>query len=170
MVLTKTSISAIRALVYLGLHDTGEPVSPRHVAGRLGESQTYLAKVMRHLVKAGILRAHRGGGGGVTLNRPPEQITLLAVVEACQGAIQGNFCEDAEDLAKTCAFHQAAGELHRAVVDVLSRWTLAQLLIKPRPSPELVDRHIQCWLAPLPEEDPAETPAASAEGRDRAGE
>lgn len=158
---TKTSVSAIRTLTYLGLHDTGEPVSPRRVAEQLGESPTYLAKVTRHLVRAGILRAHRGVGGGVTLARPPEQITMLTIVEACQGAILGSFCEEAEDLSKTCAFHQAAAELHRAIVEVLSRWTLAELLLKPRPSPELA-KHVRCWLEPLPAEPPAE--GASLDG------
>ncbi len=146
---TKTSISAIRALTYLGLNSTGQPISPRHMAERLGESPTYLAKVVRHLVKAGILRAHRGVAGGVTLNRPPDQISLLSIAEACQGAILGDFCQDAEELEKTCAFHQAAAELHGAIVGVLSRWTLADLLQKPCPS-EMDGSQIQCLLEPLP--------------------
>jgi Rrf2 family protein len=148
--LTKTSISAIRALTFLGLRATAEPTSPKYMAEQLGESPTYLAKVTRYLVKAGILRAHRGVGGGVTLSRPPGQITLLAIVEACQGTILGDFCEEAEDLAKTCAFHQAAAELHRAIVEVLSRWTLARMIAEPRPSPDLVRKPVQCWLEPVP--------------------
>ncbi len=146
---TKTSISAIRALTYLGLNSAGQPVSPRHMAERLGESPTYLAKVVRHLVKAGILRAHRGVSGGVTLNRPPDEISLLSIVEACQGAILGDFCQDADRLEKTCAFHQAGAELHGAIVGILSRWTLAELLRKPCPS-ETHDSRIECLLEPLP--------------------
>jgi len=119
------------------------------MAERLGESPTYLAKVVRHLVKAGILRAHRGVSGGVTLNRPPEEISLLSLVEACQGTILGDFCQDADRLEKTCAFHQAGAELHGAVVGVLSRWTLAELLRKPCPS-ETDGGQIQCLLEPLP--------------------
>ena len=126
--LTKTSISAIRALTYLGRSGSDGPVSPRHVAEKLGESPTYRAKVVRHLVKSSILRAHRGMAGGVTFGRAPEETTLLSIVEACQGAILADFCEEAEDLAKTCALHQAGAELHRAVVGVLSRWNLAQLI------------------------------------------
>jgi Rrf2 family protein len=147
--LNKTSISAIRALIYLGIHGNNEPVSPKRVAEQLGESQTYLAKVMNHMVRAGIVRSHRGGGGGATLNRLPENITLLSIVEACQGAILGNFCEDAEELPGTCAFHQATAELHGAIVDVLSRWTLAHLMAKPHPSPEIAAKHVRCWLEPL---------------------
>jgi len=146
----KTSISAIRALTYLGLNSTGQPVSPRLMAERLGESPTYLAKVVRHLVKASILRAHRGVAGGVTFHRPPEEITLLAIVEACQGAILGDFCHDAGEIEEPCAFCRAGAELHEAMVGILSRWTLADVLQKPCPS-ETYDRRIQCPLEPFSE-------------------
>ncbi len=147
--LTKTSLSAVRALTYLGLHSNGEPLSPRYLAEQLGESPTYLAKVMRHLVKVGILRAHRGMMGGVVLQKTPQDITLLAIVEACQGALLANFCADATELAKACGFHQAAAELHDAMVGVMARWTLADFLRKPRPS-QLLDKQVPCWLEPSP--------------------
>lgn len=146
--LTKTSLSAIRALIYLGLHGGGEPVSPRRLAEELGESPTYLAKVMRHLVKATILRAQRGSAGGVLLQREPAAISLLSIVEACQGAILGDFCSEAEDRAQTCGFHQAGAELHDAIVGVLTRWTLADFLTKPAPTLDCA-AHVQCWLLPL---------------------
>lgn len=146
--LTKTTISAIRTLTYLGLQ-SGEkvPLSPRYLAEELGESPTYLAKVVRHLVKVGILRASRGAAGGVVLGKAPEQVTLLAIVEACQGAVLANFCEEASRLSQTCAFHRAAAELHASIMDVLSRWTLADLVRKPAPSKSL-EKHVLCCLAP----------------------
>ena len=158
--LTKTSRSAIRALIHLGLNATGGPVSPRIVAEQLGESPSYLAKVARQLAKAGILRAHRGVTGGVTLNLPPEEITLLAIVEACQGTILADFCEDGADLAQTCAFHQAAAELHDAIVRVLSKWTLAELLANPHPA-EPIRTAVRCWLECR---EPAERVASGENG------
>jgi len=148
-VLTKTSLSAMRVLTYLGLHGHGEPLSPRYLAEQLGESPTYLAKVVRHLVKARILRAHRGVMGGVVLEQSPEAITLLAVVEACQGRILADFCEDTGRLSQTCAFHQAAAELHDAIVSVLSHWTLADLLKKPHPSKSL-GKNMKCCMDAIP--------------------
>jgi Rrf2 family protein len=147
--LTKTTLSAIRALTYLGLHRTSEPLSPRFLAEQLGESPTYLAKVMRYLVKAGILRAHRGVQGGVVLNREPERVSLLEVVEACQGAILGDFCQEGVDLARVCALHQAGAELHNAIVDVLSRWTVSDFLAKPRPTAGTQGAE-RCLLEPCP--------------------
>ena len=82
--LTKTTVAAIRTLIHIGLNPAGAPLSIRHIAEQLGESPNYLAKVTRNLVKAGIIRAHRGVTGGIGLNRPPKTVTLPAIVEAFQ--------------------------------------------------------------------------------------
>ncbi|MCU0874848.1 MAG: Rrf2 family transcriptional regulator [Pirellulaceae bacterium] len=161
--LTKTSRSAIRLLTYLGQLGSSEPLSPRTLAERLGESPTYLAKVAGHLVRAGILQSQRGVAGGMILSRSPDTITLLAIVEACQGAILADFCDETPDLAKTCALHQACAELHDSIVGVLSRWTLAQFIQKPRPT-GMVDKRIPCWLEPTPRLTPLRTPVIPATG------
>src|SRR5262249_60916420 len=115
--ITKTTISAIRALMFVAQHPDEGFLSPRRIGDALGEWPTYRAKVTRSLVKAGILRAERGVKGGVWLGRPPDQITLLAVVEACQGAILADYCQDGCDIRTVCAYHRAALELRTAIVD-----------------------------------------------------
>lgn len=125
--LGKTSLSAVRSLLLLAGQDIQKPWSPRRIADELGESPTYLAKVLRHLVRAGILESERGVKGGVSLTRRPREITLLAVVEACQGTIVGDHC-CATGQGAPCGFHKAALELHLAITGVLQRWTLADLL------------------------------------------
>ena len=129
--ITKTSLSAIRALLYISRHEDGDPLSPRKIGEELKESPTYMAKVTRHLVKAGILRAEKGVKGGVRLSRRPQDITMLEVVQACQGTLVGDYCQAVCDHASVCAYHRAAEELHAAISGVLSRWTLAQLMKKP---------------------------------------
>lgn len=129
--LGKTSISAIRTLLLLAQQDGSRCHSPRKLAEVLGESPTYLAKVVRHLVKRGILEAERGVKGGVRLTLDPVEISLLSVVEACQGEIVGDFCKSTRQEHNLCNFHRAASELHTAIVGVLSRWTLADLLENP---------------------------------------
>jgi Rrf2 family protein len=166
-VFTKTSILAIRLLVRLGSMGSSEPVSPRRLAEDLGGSPTYLAKVTNQLARAGILRAHRGAAGGVVLNKSPAEITLQSIVETCQGAILGDFCQDICWLSDACAYHQASAELHAAIVGILSRWTLAQLLVRPHPTGRLKD-NVLCHL--LPRQDWGgrrwEDPEAAAEGLD----
>ena len=144
-VLTKTSITAIRLLMHVARVGDSAPASARQTAGQLQESPTYLAKVAGLLVRAGILRAQRGVAGGVTLARSTKDVTMLAIVEACQGAILGDFCQGALDLREACAFHRATAELHQAIVGVLSSWTLADLLKKPWPACGFDPAH-SCWI------------------------
>lgn len=129
--LGKTSISAIRTLLLLAQQEPGACWSPRRLAEGLGESPTYLAKVTRHMVKHGILGAVKGVNGGVRLIRSPEEISLLAIVEACHGTIIGGYCKSSGPLSDPCSFHSAATELHEAITGVLSRWSLADLLERP---------------------------------------
>lgn len=130
--LGKTSLSAIRSLLLLAQQEPGACWSPRRLAEALDESPTYLAKVVRHMVKSGILDAEKGVKGGVRLARRPGEVTLLNIVEACQGMIASDFCHPVPTTHAQCAFHLAAVELHEAITSVLDRWTLAALLEKPR--------------------------------------
>lgn len=142
--LSRTTITAIRALQYIALESSGRRVSPREVAVRLGESPSYMSKIARELVKAGILHAERGAKGGAYLARDPGEITLLQIVEACQGEVVGRFCKDVRNPSATCSFHQAAFELHQAIHSILSGWTLRQLLARPVGAD---DASVSCLMA-----------------------
>jgi DNA-binding IscR family transcriptional regulator len=83
------------------------------------------------------------------LNRPSHQITLLAIVEACQGAIVGSYCEDIDDLGTTCAFHRAAVELRNTIISALSHWNLEQLAKSPGPTKRLPGGK-QCMMTAFP--------------------
>lgn len=144
--ITKSTVSALRALIHLSRVDPHVAVPPRRIAEALGESPSYLAKVMRHLVKSGILQAGRGAKGGLRMNQPPSRITLLAVVESCQGTIHGDYCNASCRDISFCRFHEATLELHRAVCGILSRWTLADLLERPA-TVKAVNGRILCFMA-----------------------
>jgi Rrf2 family protein len=141
----KTSLLALRTLLLLAREDRRVCLSPRRLAEMLGESPTYLAKVVRHLVRSGILEAEKGAKGGVRLVRNPSDITLLAVVEACQGYIVGDYCRSTRTESMYCNFHRAAQELHAAITGVLASWTLEKLLEKPYATGPLPDGH-QCLM------------------------
>jgi Rrf2 family protein len=143
--LTKTSVTALRMLVYVARGQNGNPVAPAEAASTLGASLTYLSKINTELAKAGILITHRGTKGGVTLARPPEQISLLDVVEACQGRILGDYCAPHDDLSQVCAFHHAMHELQSQIIAVLSKWTLADMIRRPLPIEPLRGK-VQCRM------------------------
>jgi Rrf2 family protein len=129
--LTKTTETGIQALVYLAHDKIGAPISPRTIAAALNVSPTYLAKIVAALVKANILRAHKGVKGGVTFARAIKTIRLLDVVQALQGVVLGRYCEEPKARVPVCAFHDAMQELYTATVTVLGKWTLQDLANRP---------------------------------------
>lgn len=133
--LTQTSETAIRALIYLVLAKADRLLTPKDIAEHLGTSPSYMAKITHQLVKANILHSQRGAAGGVTMAREPESVSLLEIVEACQGLLVGNYCQEIRDHPEpVCAFHEAMKETHVALVRTLSKWTLADLVARPGPS------------------------------------
>lgn len=135
--LTKTSEIAVQTLVLLSRRNNDVPVSPRELAAKINASPTYMAKVTGLLVKANLLQAHRGVHGGVSLSRASSHITLLDVVEACQGRILGDYCQEGASPKVVCAFHAAMLELHESIIGTLSRWTIEDIEKKTLPSPPL---------------------------------
>ena len=132
---THTSETAIRALIHLAAAPTGRPTPPRVIAGAIDCSPTYLAKTVQLLARGGILRSRKGAHGGVWLARPPEDITLLTIVEACQGLVVGNYCQTLRGASPAvCGFHRAMQEVYDSTVATLSRWTLADLIAQPAPA------------------------------------
>lgn len=133
MIMNKTTELGLQCVLYMAQQPVGHLVNPQEVAEQLGESGTYMAKVLRQLATSGIIRSHRGVSGGFELVRPPRDITLLSVVEACQGPIQGNYCQEvpAERVPLMCGWHQAMWELKESCREVLSKWTIARILERP---------------------------------------
>jgi len=144
--LTKTSETAVKALLYLAVHGSSEPISPRQIAESIGTSPTYLAKTTALLVKAGVLRSHRGAQGGVSLAAPAAAITLLQIVEACQGRILASYCQPFDKLNLVCGYHQAMHEIHAATTGILAAWTLADLVKRPGPHKSIAG-HVRCRMA-----------------------
>ncbi|MCC7478658.1 Rrf2 family transcriptional regulator [bacterium] len=132
--ITKTSELAVQILMYVASRPNREiPVPPKQIADASKASPSYIAKVASSLVRAGILRAHRGAMGGVTLAAQPEKLTLFEIVETSQGRILADYCDGHFELDKVCNWHKAMHQLYTSTVSVLKRWTLADLLAKPAP-------------------------------------
>jgi len=83
----------------LGLHTMAivarrrnEPTSTRRIAAELRASEAHLSKVLRQLVRAGLLSSKRGPTGGYAIARPPDEISLLDVYEALEGPLRTDGC------------------------------------------------------------------------------
>ncbi|MGC8738329.1 MAG: RrF2 family transcriptional regulator [Candidatus Hydrogenedens sp.] len=135
---SNTTITAIQALTFIALHKEKKTISHLELTKHIHISTSYLSKIMTLLTKSRILNAHRGPSGGFSLNLPPEQITLLEIVEACEGKILGDYCKDIDDMEHVCAFHKAMYEVRLALTATLRKWTLDKIIQKPLPDEDLL--------------------------------
>lgn len=92
MQITRQADYAVRAIMYLAQLGLDEKAATSQIAEEQDIPLSFLAKIIAQLSVAGLLQTMRGARGGVTLARPPEEITLLEVVEAIDGPIMLNEC------------------------------------------------------------------------------
>ena len=85
MRLSKTVEQACCILSILAEHH-GQPVTNVELNERMYVSQSYLTKITRKLVIAGIIRSAQGVKGGFVLAQPMDSIKLGEVVKATDGS------------------------------------------------------------------------------------
>lgn len=124
---------ASRALLSLALRDDrSTPVSVRDIAERTGLPQPYLEQILLSLKGAGLVRSKRGVGGGYTLAREPDEITLSQIVSAVDGPITaGDFGDPHSDGAcdheGQCVLLSVWGHVGDQMRDLLGSFTLSQV-------------------------------------------
>ena len=82
----------MRALLDIARHTADGPVRLREIAGRQEVSLSYLEHIVGPLVAGGILRSTRGVYGGVSLTRPPEDISVAEVFALLEGRLAAVAC------------------------------------------------------------------------------
>ena len=83
-----TSKSRYAVVALAELARAGEsPMPIGQVAERRGIPVQFLEQLFSTLRRAGILTSHRGAKGGYTLAKPPDQITVLEVVQSLDGRL-----------------------------------------------------------------------------------
>ncbi len=78
--LSQTCEYALRAVTYIGQHGHDGPVLAKVIAEHSGIPLRYLQKVLRDLVRSGVLASSRGIGGGFRLGRDAKDIRLADVL------------------------------------------------------------------------------------------
>lgn len=92
MQITRQADYALRAMLYLAQLDPSQRAATSQIAEEQHIPPSFLAKIISQLSIAGLIHTSRGARGGVSLARPPEDITVLEVVEAIDGPIALNEC------------------------------------------------------------------------------
>jgi Rrf2 family nitric oxide-sensitive transcriptional repressor len=136
MRLTAFTDFALRAL----MRAAGAPArsfSTEEIAREFGISRHHLTKAVRDLSRAGFVETRRGEGGGFRLARPPETITVGAVIRALEArhALVECFRADGGDCALNpgCRLTARLARAREAFLRDLDGVTLAEVAWSPPP-------------------------------------
>ncbi len=123
--LSRAATYALYAGAHLAALPEGGRASVREVHRACGIPEQHLAKVMKDVARAGLFDSLRGPTGGFRLARPPSEITLLALVEAIEGATDPIEPEGAPPAVLEAA--RRVGDAQRAMRAILAATTLADV-------------------------------------------
>ena len=130
MILSKSSVYALRATLCLA--DAGDDNSVRvgDIAERLGVPQNYLSKILHVLAREGVLTSTRGPRGGFRLAVSPSDLRLTDVVRHFDDIPEGAQCLLGREQcleSDPCAAHEQWRHVGAALRSFLADTTLADL-------------------------------------------
>lgn len=144
MKITSKSEYAIKALVELAIdYERGNNVTLiNDVARRKGIPQKYLEQILLSLKNSGVLSSKRGVGGGYSLSRAPENISLGEIIRAVEGSLAPVSCVSTDNDTScpdkdSCGLYGVMLEVRNAVSDILDNTSLKDVA---RKALELADR------------------------------
>ncbi|MFZ4578817.1 MAG: RrF2 family transcriptional regulator [Myxococcota bacterium] len=132
MHLPQTVEYALRAMTYMANLPADRAVRARDLSVATGVPVHYLAKLLRRLVVAGLLKSQKGHGGGFVLAQPPRFIRFLDVMMAADFTPNPVHCAFGWGACKTdqpCPLHSSWSKLNEALCDWAATTTLADVAL-----------------------------------------
>jgi len=130
---------ALRALLVLGLEYGPHVVRIQTISAQQNIPKRFLEQILNDLKSAGIVESRRGIAGGYRLARPPQNITVAAVIRHVEGALAPVSCVSERFYEKCtcpdearCAIRSVMKEARDAVVKIVERVTVAELCERAR--------------------------------------
>ena len=137
---------AVRVMLDLALHDTGEYTKVKDIAARQEISEKYLEQIIAILNRAGYVKSIRGAQGGYRIARDPQEYTVGMILRLTEGSLAPVAC--LEDRAQECARADTCDtlgiwqELYDAINRVVDHITIADLVERHRKRNEAIDYSI----------------------------
>ncbi len=138
MRLTRFTDYSLRVLIYLGQNNDSR-VTIHQISEAYDISKNHLMKVVSNLTRSKFVIAQRGPGGGIQLNRSPEDISLNDVIANTEKHLQPHDVTQQPDESECTADTRLSSYLQQALqayLDALGHFTLADVL---DPQAEAVD-------------------------------
>jgi Rrf2 family protein len=139
-VFSQTVEYALRAVAHLA-YEAPNPRTTEQVAEATRVPPAYLSKVLQALSRGGIVKSQRGVGGGISLARPAEELTILEVVNAVEPIQRIKSCPLGlkSHGVRLCPLHRRIDDAMATVEAAFGSTTLAEILAEPTHSPPLCD-------------------------------
>jgi Rrf2 family protein len=139
-VLSQTVEYALRAVVHLASEAPAGRTTDQIAEATL-VPRAYLSKVMQALSRGGVIHSQRGIGGGMTLTKKPEELTILEVVNAVEPLARIRTCPLglAAHGVNLCPLHRRLDNAMALVESAFAKSTLADVLSEPTRSKPLCE-------------------------------
>lgn len=125
---------ALRLMLDLALHNTGEYITIKSISARQEISDKYLEQIITQLSRAGYVKSIRGAQGGYRLAKAPEEYTVGMILRLIEGSLAPVACleDDSETCTRSgqCATLDVWKQLYDAINNVVDNITLADLVDK----------------------------------------
>lgn len=129
---TRKSDLAVRALHILA--DANDRIKGPRLADLVGSSSGFVSQVMTPLVRAGWVHSEPGPQGGYSLSTDLDELSILEVIEAIEGATDSGRCVLADRLCEStvpCALHSAWRRARDQLLGELQTTTIAEVAAAP---------------------------------------
>jgi len=137
----------LQVMIALAGNTTGRPIPSAQLSESLNIPLPFLHQIAHSLMQAGLIKATPGPRGGLRLNHPAKNISVLKIAEVLEGPICLTPClEEPEDCPRNeiCTSKLMWEELQNSIVAYLSSTTLEKLaayseLISPKTEKQPVE-------------------------------
>ena len=130
MRLTTKGRYAVTAMLDLSLHHDDGPITLADIAERQGISLSYLEQLFSRMRKKELVFSVRGPGGGYSLARPTNEITIAEIITAVDESVDTTRCHGAHNCQNNelCLTHDLWEDLSSRIYDYLDQVTLDDMM------------------------------------------
>jgi len=131
MRLTTKGRFAVTAMIDLALRQSGGPVTLAAISQRQQISLSYLEQLFGKLRRNELVESTRGPGGGYTLGRKADSITVADIITSVDEPIDATGCAGKNNClgeGTPCMTHDLWDQLNAKMVEFLSSITLQKLI------------------------------------------
>jgi Rrf2 family iron-sulfur cluster assembly transcriptional regulator len=131
--LSNTSRYAIRALIYLAIHNNkDQKTGIKKIADDLEIPSPFLGKILQTLAKQKVLNSTKGPNGGFSISEKMQNISIYEIIKIIDGEdlfdrclITNKTCTDLE--GNPCAMHVHYEAIRENITKMFSEHTIAKL-------------------------------------------